>query len=105
MLWKYREKECGLFMSWWKEFDSFKLIPHTEYIIPDCFLPLPGDFETKNYISVQLLDKLPNCPVIDQNAFLEIGPDLPVIDQKNMAGCQERHCACAMPTAFFSDSD
>ena len=51
MLWKYREKECGLIMSWWKKFDSFKLIPHTEYIIPDCFLPLPGDFETKNYIS------------------------------------------------------
>ena len=51
MLWKYQEKECGLIMSWWKEFDSFKLIPHTEYIIPDCFLPLPGDFETKNYIS------------------------------------------------------
>ena len=34
-----------------------------------------------NLISVSFLDKFENCPVIDQNAFSEIGPDLPVIDQ------------------------
>ena len=46
----YRENACGLNTSEWNKLDTFILIYHTAYITTDCFLPLPGDFGTKNYI-------------------------------------------------------